>query len=98
MSFGAKLARGVLMGLSGYYGEQAKLQAEERKLAILADRESARASVRRSASDAASAEPDAADERHPAESYEQFGTSNLGWGKRQAKLRGSRGTSISRGF
>lgn len=41
MSFAGKLARGVLQGMSGYYGEIARQQAEERKIQLLADKERA---------------------------------------------------------
>jgi hypothetical protein len=46
MAFGNKLARGVLQGLSGYYGEIARMEAEERKAQILADREAAFAALK----------------------------------------------------
>lgn len=41
MSFAGRLALGIAKGLSGYYGEQAKTQAEERRADILLQREKA---------------------------------------------------------
>jgi hypothetical protein len=45
MSFLGKLARGAATGLSGYYGEVAKQQDDERKMNLLAQREQALANL-----------------------------------------------------